>query len=57
MCVLAQARLILCDSMDYTPRGSSIHGIVQARLLEWVAISSSRGGFSSASVLPMNIQG
>ena len=26
MCVLAQARLILCDSMDYTPRGSSVHG-------------------------------
>ena len=28
--------------MDYTPPGSSVHGILQARRLEWVAISSSR---------------
>ena len=33
----------LCDSMDYSPPGFSIHGISQARILEWVAISSSRG--------------
>ena len=31
----------LCDSMDYSPPGSSVHGILQARILEWVAISSS----------------
>ena len=30
------------DSMDYNPPGSSVHGILQARILEWVAISSSR---------------
>ena len=33
----------LCDPMDYSLPGSSIHGIFQARLLEWVAISFSRG--------------
>ena len=33
----------LCDPIDYIPPGSSIHGILQARILEWVAISYSRG--------------
>ena len=33
----------LCDSMEYSPPGSSVHGIVQARILEWVAITFSRG--------------
>ena len=28
----------LCDPMDHSPPGSSIHGILQARILEWVAI-------------------
>ena len=32
-----------CDPMDCSPPGSSVHGISQARLLEWVAISFSRG--------------
>ena len=32
-----------CDSMDSSPPGSSVHGILQARILEWVAISSSKG--------------
>ena len=35
--------LTLCDPMDYNLPGSSVHGILQARILEWVAISSSRG--------------
>ena len=30
----------LCDPMDYSPPGSSAHGIFQARILEWVAIPS-----------------
>ena len=34
--------LILCDPMDCSLPGSSIHGIFQARVLEWVAISFSR---------------
>ena len=33
----------LCDPMDYSPPGSSIHGIFQARIREWVAIFFSRG--------------
>ena len=33
----------LCDSMDYSPSGSSVHGILQARILEWAAIPFSRG--------------
>ena len=33
----------LCDSMDYNLPGSSVHGVVQARVLEWIAISFSRG--------------
>ena len=33
----------ICDPMDYSPPGSSVPGISQARILEWVAISFSRG--------------
>ena len=33
----------LCDPMDCSPPGSSVHGILQARILQWVAIPSSRG--------------
>ena len=33
----------LCDPMDCSPPESSVHGILQARILEWVVISSSRG--------------
>ena len=41
-CWVAQLCLILCDPMDYSPRGSSVHGILQAGILEWVAIPLSR---------------
>ena len=34
---------LFCDPMDCIPPGSSVHGISQARMLEWVAISFSRG--------------
>ena len=33
----------LCDPVDHSPPGSSVHGIFQAGILEWVAIPSSRG--------------
>ena len=33
----------LCNPMDSSPPGSSVHGILQARMLEWVAIAFSRG--------------
>ena len=39
------SRPTLCDSMDCSPLGSSAHGILQARIVEWVAISYSRGSF------------
>ena len=43
MCSVTQSCPTLCDPMDCNPPGSSVHGIVQARTLEWVAISSPRG--------------
>ena len=43
MFLFAQSCLILCDPMDCNPTGSSVHGIFQARILEWVAIAYSRG--------------
>ena len=48
MCMYAkllQLFLSLSDPMDYSSSGFSVHGILQARVLEWVAISSSRGFF------------
>ena len=33
----------MCESMDRSPPGSSVHGISQARMLDWIAISFSRG--------------
>ena len=42
---VAQSFLTLCDPMNCNLPGSSIHGIFQARVLEWVAITFS-GGFS-----------
>jgi len=38
----AQSCLTLCDPMECSPPGSSVHGILQARILEWVAMPSSR---------------
>ena len=40
---VAQSCPTLCDSMDCSLSGSSVHGIFQARVLEWIAISFSRG--------------
>ena len=41
-CSVTQPCLNLWDSMDFSLPGSSVHGISQARILEWVSISSSR---------------
>ena len=49
-----QLSLTLCDPMDYSPPGSSVHGILQARILEWVAISFSRG-FSTTRDEPASL--
>ena len=40
-----QSCLTLCNPMDHGPPGSPVHGILQARMLEWAAISFSRGVF------------
>ena len=40
-CTGSQSHLTLCDPMDYSSPGSSVHGIFQTRILEWVAISYS----------------
>ena len=45
VCSVDQLCLTLCDPTDCSPSGSSVHEILQARILEWVAISSSRGSF------------
>ena len=42
-CVHAQSVWLFCDPMDYRPSDSSVHGISQASVLEWAAISSSMG--------------
>ena len=48
ICVCIHAQLLrfcltLCNPMDYSTLGSSIHGILQGRILDWVAISYSKG--------------
>ena len=42
-CSVAQLCPILCNPMDYSPPDSCVHGFIQARILKWVAISSSWG--------------
>ena len=68
---VAQSCPTLCDLMDCSLPGSSVHGILQARILEWVTFPSpgdlpdpgfesggqNIGASASASVLPVNIQG
>ena len=42
-CLVAQSCLTFCDFLDRSPPGSSVHGIFQARIVEWFAISFHRG--------------
>ena len=44
-CSNSQSCLILCNLMDCSMPGSSVHEILQARMLEWIAISFSRSSF------------
>ena len=48
--LVAQECPTLYDPMDCSPPGSSVHEILQARILEWVAISFSRGCILQVSV-------
>ena len=43
--LVAQLYLTLCNRMDYSLPGSSVHGILQARILEWVAYPFSSRSF------------
>ena len=48
VCVLlAQSYSTLCDPRDCSPPGSSVHGMLQTRILEWVALPSSRGDLTT----------
>ena len=40
---VTQSCSTLCDPMDYSPPGSSVHGILQTRILEWIVFLFSRG--------------
>ena len=42
-CLVSKLCLTLCNPLGYSPPGSSVHGISQARIPEWAAISFSRG--------------
>ena len=52
--LLAQSCPTLCDPKDCKLPGSSVHGILQARILEWVAISSSGEIFLIHGIKPMS---
>ena len=44
----------LCDPMDCSPPGSSVHGILQARIHEWIAMPSSRASFRPRNQTPVS---
>ena len=50
LCVCTQLYLTLWDPMDCSPSASSVHGISQARILKWVAVSFSRGSTQPRSL-------
>ena len=52
-CLVAQLCLTLCDPMDSSPPGSSVHGILQARVLEWVPLPSP-GDLPSPGIEPVS---
>ena len=58
---LLQLRPTLCDSMECSPPGSSVHGILQARILEWVAMPPSGDlpdlGIELASLMSPSLTG
>ena len=43
MAVALQSCMTLCDPVDYSPLGSSVHGIFQETVVEWLITSSFRG--------------
>ena len=55
MSEVAQSCPTLCDPVDCSLPGSSVHGILQARVLEWLTISFSRNGEHSTKYLDYNL--
>ena len=53
-CLVTKLCPFLCDPMNCTLQGSFVHEISQARVLEWVAISSSRG-FFDVGIVPVSL--
>ena len=51
---LLQSCSTLCELLDYSPPGSSVHGILHARMLEWIAMPSSRGS-SQPGIKPASL--
>ena len=52
LCSVTQSCLTLCDSLGCRPPGSSVHGILQAQILEWVVMPSPRGIFPTQGSNP-----
>ena len=53
-CVLSRFSCVqLCNPMDCSLAGSSVHGVLQARILEWVAVSSFRGSSQVSNLHPL----
>ena len=55
-CSVTQSCLIICNLRDCSPPGSSVHGIFQARMLEWVAILFSRGSSQPRDLLDRGVE-
>ena len=54
LCSVPQSGPTLCDPIDCPPPGSSVHGIFQARILEWVAIYASKGNLPNPEIEPVS---
>ena len=54
VCLVTQLRLILCDALDCILPGSSLPGILQARILEWVACPPP-GDLPNPGIKPMSL--
>ena len=62
ICICVHAKLLqscptLCNCMDCSPPGSSVHGSLQARILEWVAMPSSKGSSWPRDQTPALVDG
>ena len=53
-CLVAQSCLTLCDPVDCNPPGSSVHRILQSRILEWVAMPSPAEDLPTPGIKPVS---